>query len=143
MDGFITYSINAQNEICSIHKPGDVHRILHISFPIILSSFVYISEGGCGLSKEQLLRLTVLASAHTQAFHKKLNKAVQLLEDNVIEEKAVRLETLRSMKQSRGVSMPLETPIVVDEDSTIIGKDDPLLQWDSLHEARGAPDEQP
>ena len=23
MDGFITYSINAQNEICSIHKPGN------------------------------------------------------------------------------------------------------------------------
>ena len=93
-----------------------------------------------------MLRLTVLASAHTQAFHKKLNKAVQLLEDNVVEDKAVRLETMRSIKQSREesrVSMSLKTPIAVDEDSTIIGKDDPLLQWDSLHEARGAPDELP
>ena len=100
------------------------------------------TSGGCGLSKEMGLKTAMVASTHTQALHKKLNEAVQLLEEHVVEEKAIRLEMMRSDRYRDGsgsTSAPISVP--VEEGSMIIGKDDPLLQWDSLHEARGAPEE--
>ena len=117
----------------------------HTSHTFVLCATICTFEGGYGLSKEQILATTTIASVHTQALHKKLNEAVRLLEDHVIEEKAVRLELMRGTKQASGgskASGPSAVPMVVDEDNTIIGKDDPLLQWDSLHEARGASEEQ-
>ena len=117
--------------------------MLHTYIQILrtFSSFLSLS-GGCGLSKDTILSTFRTASAHAQALHRKLNEAVQVLENELIEDKAIRLEMMRSTRHLGGTGAGNDAFIsaLQEDDSTVIGKDDPLLQWDSLHIARGAPD---
>jgi len=115
MDGYISFAINAQSEICSIVKPGS-----------------------CGLTTKEIIKATRIAFKRSQELHVQLNKAILSLDAKILEEQNIRINKLRSLNSYNSNTAYHSGSQPISQNSfqggNTIEKNDPILQWDHLHQ---------
>lgn len=119
-DGSITFSMNAYKELCSVSKPG-----------------------GVALPADTVITAAALCARYVQVLHDALAAALGQLEEQVLQQRALRQEVLRRQQalraaavgsgkqESEGVQMEVEELQVM----TGVDRNDPILQWANLHQA--------
>eukprot|EP01038_Epipyxis_sp_PR26KG_P006798 gene6798-9312_t len=127
MNGKLIFSINAHRELCGLNKPG-----------------------GIALSSELIIEGSNIANIRAQSLHLQLNKSLEELEKEIIQERELQLEKLRkyrsqtnvsnknnhndNRKSSNEIEMDISSS-TVRNDIAGIDRNDPILQWSMLHRA--------
>lgn len=112
MDSYITYSMTAHRELCSIIKPG-----------------------GIALTVEMITKAANLCFERTQELHQALQAALNELEESVMKDRIILLEQLRKYRSQISVehSALVNTPVLDDKVYKGIDRNDPILSWGHLH----------
>ena len=119
MDGSIMYSLNGDNELCALQKPG-----------------------GVSLPPPTILHGLKLASLRAQQLHKSLDEAIQAFEQRVAADREKRVKALQRLTAARmkaeaqgSSSSLISTNQKANKVSTMggIGKQDEILSWQLLH----------
>ena len=121
-DGVMSFSINAHNELCAIHKPG-----------------------GLSANIATVLSATKLASNRTTFLHTLLTQSLNGLEEQVKQQRKLRLEWLRSRNNNNnnpenenttqsGVQLNKgQNKYLLQQSGGGIDRDDPILDFNVLH----------
>ena len=114
MDGSIMYSLNSDNELCALHKPGGVS---------LTPAFIL------GAMKTATIRSTQL--------HKDVDEALKELDARVEAERGRRVTLMQEMTaralQERAAKGTTASSTVVADEAGGISKNDVILSWQLLH----------
>lgn len=116
MDGSLTFSINGHGELCAIHKTGEV-----------------------SIPPNVIIKAANLAIIRAQTLHSMLSNSLTILDEEVDRQRAIRLEKMRENNEIMILKHNENNIRNVDE--MILGgghhidRNDPILAWDSLHQA--------
>lgn len=122
LDGRISFSLNAHQELCAVSKPG-----------------------GISLPAEMIMKSAAICAKKVEWLHKQFAIALQQLEEQTLSEREVRLEKMRkfrALEEAHALSSRMESDEGNDENNTSneetfvggIDRNDPILQWSYLHE---------
>ena len=119
MDGIITYSLNGDNELCALHKPG-----------------------GVALTPSFIIGAMKIASIRSAQLHKDMEIALKDLDARVEAERERRVTllqriTARALHELDGINHSATSDINADTTTASevggISKNDVILSWQLLH----------